>query len=104
MNTRFVPPMGGLQANAWDAATTGAGGTSSVLDTWSSPFVSAFGNVSGATTITLQFSADNSNFYDGPTVSPSGAGNFYLSATVGARYVRLKSSNSVTATATLSAK
>jgi hypothetical protein len=100
---RNIPPIGG-QANVWSAATTGAATTSPSVNTYNSPFVSAFGNVSGATTITLMLSADNVNFYAGPTVVLSGAGNFYIDATVGAQYVALQSSNSVTATATIQAK
>lgn len=95
----------GVQANAWDAATTGAGGTSSALDTRCAPFVTAFGNSSGATTITIQVSQDNSNWYDSQSTQVlSGSGNFCIHATVAARFVRLKSSASVTATATISAK
>lgn len=100
---RQISPLG-THANAWDAAATGAGGVSAALDTWSCPFVSAFGNASGASTITVQYSQDGSNYYDGPAQVLSGAGNFRIDATCGARYVRLKSSANVTVTATLSAK
>lgn len=99
---RNVPPIG-VHANAWDAAAT-ASGTSNIIDIWNYPFVSVFGNTSGAVTITLQLSADGTNFYDADTVAPSGAGNFKIHATVGARYVRLKSSANVTVTATIQAK
>jgi hypothetical protein len=100
---RHVAPLG-THANAWSNASTGAGGTSAVLDTYSSPFVSAFGNSSGAATFTLQYSQDGTNFYDGPTQVLAGSGNFRIDATCAARFVRLKSSADVTATATLSAK
>ena len=93
-----------LQSLVWSAATTGANGQSSALDTGLCPFVSAFGNVSGATTITLMLSRDNVNWYAGPTVVVAGAGNFFLSAEVGAQFVALQSTNSVTATAVVSAK
>lgn len=94
----------GTHANAWSAATTGANGTSTSLDTGGYPFVSAFGNSSGATTITVQYSQDDTNYYDGATQVLGGAGNFRIDVTCAARFVRLKSSNSVTATATIAAK
>lgn len=100
---RFYPPIG-KHANAWDAASVDIAGTSTSLDTWSCPFVSAFGNSSAAATITLQYSHDDTNFYDGPTQVLSGAGNFRIDATCAARYVRLKASAAATITATLSAK
>ena len=40
---RNVSPIG-VHGNAWNAATVGSNGTSAVLDTWSCPYVSAFGN------------------------------------------------------------
>lgn len=98
---RFVAP---LYAEVWTSASTGANTNSATFNTWASPFVTACGNVSGATTITLMLSVDGSNWYAGPTVVLSGAGNFYLNATVGVQYVALQSSNSVTATAFISAK
>lgn len=102
----------GVEANAWSAAVTGAGGTSTALDTLGLGTCSAFGNSSGATTISVQFSQNNSTWYDatattgvgGNSVVLAGAGNFAITFTSGARYVRLKSSASVTATATLSVK
>jgi len=95
----------GLHANAWSAADTGAGGTSGPVDTWCAPHVTAFGNASGATTLTLQVSQDGTNWYDSQvTQALAGAGDFCLNASVGARFVRLKSSNDVNVTATISAK
>jgi hypothetical protein len=94
----------GAHANAWSAAAVGINGTSTALDTDYLPFVTAFGNSSAAATITLQVSQDNTNYYDGPTQVLAGAGNFCINATVGARYVRLKSSAAATITATLAAK
>lgn len=95
----------GSHANIWNAAATGAGTTSTnTLRTFDAPFVSVFGHVSGATTITLMLSADGVNFYAGPTVSPSGAGDFFINATVGAQYLALQSSNNITATGSIQAK
>lgn len=103
MTQRFGQGLG-VQANAWSNATTGANTNSNSLDIWGNPFVSAFGHVSGATTITLMYSQDNTNWYAGPTVVLAGAADFKIDATTGARYVALQSTNSVTATATLTAK
>ena len=100
---RNVSPIG-VHGNAWNAASVGSNGTSAVLDTWSCPYVSAFGNASAATTLTLQFSMDGTNFYAGPSVTLSGAGDFHLDATAAARYLRLQSSSAATLTATLAAK
>lgn len=95
----------GVHANAWNAAVTGANGTSTALDCQIGSQVSFFGNTSGATTFTVQFSQDNTNWYDtGTTNSPGGAGNFGFTFVAGARYVRIKSLNSVTVTGTLAAK
>lgn len=100
---RNVSPIG-VHANAWKAAAVAANGTSAALDTWSCPFVSAFGNAGAATTITLQYSMDGNNFYAGPSVTLSGAGDFHIDATCAARFVRLLSSAAATLTATLAAK
>ena len=100
-----TPNVVGAEGNAWAAAVVGANGTSASVDCQYSPFVTAFGNVSANTTITMQFSQDNANFYDGPTTKVTGApANFWISETVGARYVRLKSSAAATITATIAAK
>jgi hypothetical protein len=103
MSYRHAPPLG-VHANAWSAAATGVNGTSTAFDSWSLSTVSAFGNVSGATTVTLQYSADGTNYYDGPTQVLAGAGDFRIDAFAACRYVRLKSSNNVTATGTIQAK
>jgi len=100
---RNVSPIG-VHGNAWDAAAVAANGTSAVLDTWSCPYVSAFGNAGAATTLTLQYSLDGSNFYAGPSVNLSGASDFHIDATTAARYLRLLSSSAATITATLAAK
>ncbi len=94
----------GAHANAWDAVAVAANGTSASLDVTNAPFVSAFGNASAATTITLQYSQDGTNWYDGPTVTLGAAGNFRIDATVGATNVRLKSSAAATITATIAGK
>jgi streptogramin lyase len=95
----------GSEGNAWANAATGAGGFSNTIETAGSAQVSVFGNVNGATTITVQVSQDGQTWYDTTlTAVAAGAGNFYIAGSIGARYVRLKSSNAVTATATIAAK
>jgi hypothetical protein len=100
---RNVSPIG-VQGNAWNAASAGANGTSAVVDTWSCPFVSAFGNAGAATTISLQYSMDGANFYAGPSTTLSGSSDFHIDATTAARYLRLLSSAAATITATIAAK
>jgi hypothetical protein len=95
----------GAHANAWNATAVGAGGNSTAIDCQYTPFVTAFGNTSGATTISLQVSQDNSNFFTAATVTiGTGGGNFGIDVTTGARYVRLSSSNARTITATIAGK
>jgi hypothetical protein len=95
----------GTHANAWDNAASGAGGFSNILDTEGCSIVSGFGHVSGTTTLTLQVSQNGADFYDNNGQEAiTGAVDFGTSWTVAARYVRLKSSNNVTITATLAAR
>ena len=93
----------GSHGNAWNAVATGVNGVSTALESVGRPHKSAFGNVSAATTVTLQFSMNGTNFYDGPQVTTVDAADFVFNVTSGAAYIRLKSSANVTATATLSA-
>lgn len=96
-------PVVGTHANAWDAASTGVGGTSTAVDCQYVSQVAVFGDTSGASTLTVQLSQDNSNFYDSETTI-SADGDFGTTVSVGARYVRLHSSADVTATATIAGK
>lgn len=104
----FGGPTGGSQANAWSAAAVGAGGTSTALDAQFTPLVSVFGNASAPTTISLEFSQDNTNWYDvnqaGYSIATAGDGDFALTVWVAARYVRMKSSAAATITATIAGK
>ena len=93
----------GTQANAWSAASVSANGTSTAIDMGQAAVISAFGNTSATTTITVQFSQDNTNFYDSATTVVAN-GNFGITFNHGARYVRLKSSAAATITATLAGK
>lgn len=98
-------PVAGTEANAWSAESTGAGGFSDSVDCRYEKNISAFGNVDGATTLTLQVSQNNTDFYDTDVdVTTGGADDFHLFLETGARYVRLKSSADVTATASIVAK
>jgi len=100
-----TPPVIGTHGNAWNAAAVGAGGNSASIDTQYTPFVSIFGNADAATTITIQYSQDNANFYNGPTLAiPALGSDFASDITVGARYVRLQSSGAATITATVAGK
>lgn len=102
--SRLATKTVGTHANAWNAAAVAINGLSAVIDVGQTPFVSAFGNVSAATTITLQYSQDGTNFYDGPNQVLSAAGDFRIDVTTGAARARLKSSAAVTATATIAGK
>jgi hypothetical protein len=99
----FIPPATvGTHANAWSAAAVLANGVSASIDTQNCPFISVFGNTDGATTITVQMSQDNTNFYDAESTVANG--DFSISNTYGARYIRLKSSQARTITATIAGK
>ena len=98
-------PTVGTHANAWNAAAVAANGVSTAVDCQYTPAITAFGNSSGNTTITIQVSQDNSNFYDASSTSlTGGAADFAISISAGARYVRLKSSAARTITATIAGK
>jgi hypothetical protein len=92
------------QKKVWANVATGIGGFSSDLAISSSSQISAFGNLSGAATITVQYSADGVNYYDGPTQVLAGAGDFRIDTFASCAHVRLKSSANVTATAWIAAK
>lgn len=102
--TRNIPTFYGTQANAWNATAVAANGTSNSIDTQLAPNVSVFGNTSGVTRIAIQLSQDNVNFYDVTDQNVPGGGDFGISGVWGARYIRLKSSQARTITATISAK
>jgi hypothetical protein len=98
-----TPPVVGTEGNAWSAAAVLANGVSASIDCQYTPNISVFGNVTGgATTLTVQFSQDNAAFYD--ATSTVANGDFSVSGIYGARYIRLKSSNARTITATVAGK
>lgn len=94
----------GAHANAWNAAVVGINGKSTSLDTQWAQFCSAFGNTSAAATVTVEFSADDTNYYSSSVNTGAVTGNFGVNFQIGARYVRLSSSAAATITATLQCK
>lgn len=104
--TVTVTPLAvGLHANAWNAAAVGVNGVSNSVDCQYVDTISIFGNVNGNTTISVQESQDNVNFYDTDTLAiTNGGGNFGIRVESGARYLRLKSSQARTITATIAGK
>lgn len=97
------PPIG-THANAWSAIAVAANGVSASLDTNYCQLISVFGNSSVATTLTIQYSQDNVNFYDSTQTISAPIGNFGVTFDTAARYIRLKSSAASTITATIAAK
>lgn len=90
------------QGNAWNGTVTGAAGLSATVQLPNCRLVTVLGHVSGATTLTVEFSADGTNFYDsGVTNAPAGAADVGFSFDCAAPFVRLKSSASITATLTI---
>jgi hypothetical protein len=103
ISATVTPITVGAHANAWNNVVTGVGGNSTSIDCQYTPHITVFGTTNNSTTISFQASQDNTNFYTFGTLSAS-AGDFGSSFTLGARYLRLQSSNSRTITATISGK
>ncbi len=84
----------------WNASSVLATGLSSIISSGTHPTrsLSVFGNTSAQTTITLQISADGSNFYDTQSVIIAN-GNFGYSLTCPFYSIRLKSSDAAIITA-----
>jgi len=85
----------------WSGSSTGAGGVSLAvnLSTKNVKNITFMGNCNGATLLTVQFSNDGTTYYDSQyafTLSASGDVGFSLACCP--NYVRVKSSNNVTAT------
>lgn len=91
------------QGNAWaNNAATGAGGVSSTVQLPQIRLVTVFGHVSGATTLTIEWSADGVNWYDsGSTIVAAGAADVGTSLDCAANWIRVKSSANVNATLTI---
>jgi len=96
---------GRLDTKVWNAAVVGAGGKSLDHYTSDNPFITAYGNASAATTITIEVSNDKITwFVTQVTQVLAGAGDFVINATIATPYVRLSSSGAATITGWISAK
>lgn len=100
-------PVVGSQGNAYNAVTTtGANEKSNSVDIQYCNNVTVIGNINLSTTVTAEFSQDDTNWYTtlNSIVLPS-SGNFQFSFTCACRYVRLDcSSSACTITASICAK
>lgn len=96
---------GAKHANVWNAVAAGAGDASTNhVNLQHYQLLSAFGNANAATTISLQYSQDGTNWYTAATVVLAGAGDFCFDVNCCAKYARLKTSGAATITATMAAK
>ena len=89
-------------ATLWNNTTTGVNGVSLsvALIISNQKNLSFFGNVSGATNLIVQFSNDGTTFYDSQySYTQSASGDFGFNTTGSPLFCRIKSTNSVTATA-----
>jgi hypothetical protein len=94
-----------VSATIWNSESTGANTTSAKsLQIANSAYVSCFGHVNNATTITAMVSADGLNWYGGPSQTLGSASDFCIHFAAGCGWVALQSSSNVTATAIVSAK
>ena len=92
----------GGKGNAWNNVATGAGGNSNSVYIAYDWLVNCVGNMSGATTVKAQVSPDNVTWYDaGVSAVLAGASDFNLNFQCALPYVRLSSTNNVTATASI---
>lgn len=85
-------------ANVWNTVSSGVAGVSMpVFLNQNSANITCFGNVDRATTLTLQFSNDNVNYYDSQySITTTGAQNIGFSVPASSiLYTRLKSSADV---------
>lgn len=95
----------GATGNAWNAVAVAAAGVSATIDTGGLANVCVFGSASAATTISVNVSADGSNWYpSNNSQALSAAGDFYLQFACGAQYIQLSSLDAATITATVAAK
>lgn len=88
----------------WSNNLTGVNGVSLIADlsTVNQTNLTVFGSVNGATQIIVQFSNDGTNFYDSQySYNQSASGDYGFNINSSPKYLRLKSTNSVTAYAFL---
>ena len=106
----------GKEGNAWDDEQTGENGVSAVADTKNLPHISIMGVVDAATDLSFEASQDGTTFYFCKIISddispqkPPGQqadfpAEFHIFPSVGGRYIRIRSSEDVTATVTIAGK
>jgi hypothetical protein len=95
----------GTHGNLWNNETPIAGSNSNSVDTQYTTAVDFFGFVSGACTLTVRLSQNDSDWYDSIySYVAEGSTEFHIATVIGARYVRLFTDESVTITATAAAK
>ena len=114
----FKPLVGaiGEEGNAWNNEATGENGVSAAVDTKNLPHISIMGVVDAATNLSFEISQDGETFYFCGIISddispqkPPGQqadfpAEFHIFPIVGGRYIRIRSSENVTATVTIAAK
>lgn len=90
----------------WDNVSTGVDGASKILDLKHCSNLSVFGVVQSGSTVTFEVSRDGVEFFlcgrissNLPQSGDSFPKDFHLYPTIGARYIRLKSTNDVIITA-----
>lgn len=84
----------------WSGSATGAGGVSLAVDLSLKNIknITFMGNCNGATLLTVQFSSDGSTYYDSQyTFTLSASGDVGFSLACCPKYIKVKSSNNVTA-------
>jgi len=104
--TNSVPPINSQGNLSSGVTTSGIDEKSSSVDTQHCPHISIFGEVDQACVISVEQSADNTNWYNnGHSYTAVGAEDFFIEFTGGARYYRVSYDVSgTTVTACLSAK
>lgn len=107
----FIPERTtGDKGNCWNNESTGANGWSKIVDVGHCPHISILGKLSGESTIEFHVSADGVEFNKCNQITGElpgaqvGVTEFHVFHTVGARFMKLKSSNNVTATISIVAK
>ena len=110
LDVNITNPSLGFQFNAWNGSATGVNGVSNVIDTGDNPHISIILDISEPSDVSFEVSEDGVHFTLCSQITeqlPTQAGgklNAHVFPTIGARYIRLKSSVDVIANATVVAK
>jgi len=100
-----TPVVVGTHGNVWNGAVVSVGENSPSIDCQYVAAVSIFGHASSTTTLNVQVSQDNANWYAALAINVSVNGaDFYAEFSTGARYIRLGSTLATTITATIAGK